>query len=140
IEDAFAWLDRNWPGEPSETVLSWGDSRIGNMIFDGFTPAAVLDWEMTALAPREVDLAWYLFIHRFFQDLAEQFAQPGLADVARRAELVEAYERSSGQTVRDLDWYVMYAALRYAIVMSQVTRRMVHFGEGPQPATPDEYV
>ena len=140
IEDAFDWLEKNWPSEPSETVLSWGDSRIGNVIFDEFAPAAVLDWEMTALAPREMDLAWYLFIHRFFQDLAEQFGQPGLPDVAHRADVIGAYEQASGHTVRDFDWYVMYAALRYAIVMSQVTRRMIHFGEAPVPATPDEYV
>ena len=140
IEETFAWLEANWPADPGETVLSWGDARIGNMIFDEFRPVAVLDWEMAALAPREVDLAWYLFIHRFFQDLAELFQQPGLPDVAKRAELIETYERLSGHRVRDFDWYVMYAALRYAIVMSQVKRRMIHFGEDSAPETPDEYV
>lgn len=140
IDDAFSWLESHWPHDPGEAVLSWGDSRIGNMMFDEFTPVAVLDWEMAALAPREVDLAWYLYIHRFFQDLAEQFGQPGLPDVTRRTELVAGYEAVSGHTVRDFDFYIVYAALRYAIVMSQVTRRMIHFGEAPTPATPDEYV
>jgi aminoglycoside phosphotransferase (APT) family kinase protein len=140
IDDTFAWLEANWPTDPGETVLSWGDSRIGNMIFEDFAPTAVLDWEMAGLGPREIDLAWFLFIHRFFQDLAELFQQPGLPDVARRTELVATYEQLSGHTVRDLDWYLMYAALRYAIVMSQVKRRMIHFGEDTVPATPDEYV
>ena len=140
IEETFDWLEANWPSDPGETVLSWGDSRIGNMIFDDFTPVAVLDWEMASLGPREIDVAWFIYIHRFFQDLAELFEQPGLADVARRKEVVATYEQRSGHTVRDLDWYLMYAGLRYAIVMSQVKRRMIHFGEDTVPATPDEYV
>jgi aminoglycoside phosphotransferase (APT) family kinase protein len=140
IEETFAWLEKHWPSDPGETVLSWGDSRIGNMIFDDFRPVAVLDWEMAGLGPREIDLAWYVFIHRFFQDLAELFEQPGLADVARCKDVVATYEERSGHEVRDLDWYFMYAALRYAIVMSQVKRRMIHFGEDTEPATLDEYV
>ena len=140
IEDAFEWLERNWPAEAGDTVLSWGDARIGNVIYTGFEPAAVLDWEMAALGPREIDLAWFIFLHRFFQDIAEMFAQPGLPDVCRRADVVEVYEQASGQPVRDLDFYLVYAALRHAVVMSQVKRRMIHFGEDTEPATPDEYV
>ncbi|MDT4937481.1 MAG: hypothetical protein QOG80_1152 [Pseudonocardiales bacterium] len=140
IEDAFTWLEANWPADPGETVLSWGDSRIGNMIFDDFRPVAVLDWEMAALGPREIDIAWFVFIHRFFQDIAELFEQPGLPDVARRTDVVATYERCSGHSVRNLEWYLMYAAVRYAIVMSQVKRRMIHFGEDTEPATLDEYV
>jgi len=140
IEETFDWLEANWPSDPGETVLSWGDSRIGNMIFDDFTPVAVLDWEMASVGQREIDVAWYLYIHRFFQDLAEMFEQPGLPDVARRAEIVATYEAASGHRLRDLDWYLTYAGLRYAIVMSQVKRRMIHFGEDTAPATFDEYV
>ena len=87
IEETFDWLEANWPKDPGETVLSWGDSRPGNMIYDGFTPVAVLDWEMCTLGPREVDLAWMCFLHRFFQDLAEVFELPGLARLFRRDEV-----------------------------------------------------
>jgi len=140
IEHAFDWLEENWPDDPGEAVLSWGDSRIGNVIYREFEPVAVLDWEMAALGPREIDLAWFIFIHRFFQDIAEMFQQPGLPDVARRGDVVATYEAVSGHRVRDLDFYLVYAALRHAIVMSQVKRRMIHFGEDVEPATPDEYV
>jgi aminoglycoside phosphotransferase (APT) family kinase protein len=140
IEDAFTWLEQHWPEQPSDTVLSWGDARIGNVIYDGFRPIAVLDWEMAALAPREVDLAWFIFIHRFFQDIAEMFEQPGLPDMCRRQDVVDTYQAAAGKSVRDLDFYLVYAALRHAIVMSQVKRRMIHFGEDTTPDTPDEYV
>ena len=43
---------RNWPAHESPTVLSWGDSRIGNVLYDDFAPAALLDWEMAGLGPR----------------------------------------------------------------------------------------
>jgi aminoglycoside phosphotransferase (APT) family kinase protein len=33
-------------------------------------PAAVLDWEMTALGPREVDIAWLIFAHMVFHERA----------------------------------------------------------------------
>jgi aminoglycoside phosphotransferase (APT) family kinase protein len=140
IEDGFDWLDRHWPAEPGDAVLSWGDARIGNVIYDGFRPVAVLDWEMAALGPRELDLAWFIFIHRFFQDIAEMFDQPGLPDMCRRDDVVDTYQAASGHAVRDLDFYLVYAALRHAVVMSQVKRRMIHFGEDTTPDTSDEYV
>ena len=37
-------------------MLSWGDSRIGNVMYRDFAPVAVLDWEMAPLGPRELDL------------------------------------------------------------------------------------
>jgi aminoglycoside phosphotransferase (APT) family kinase protein len=140
IEETFAWLEAHWPAHPGETVLCWGDARPGNMIYDGFCPVAVLDWEMCSLGPREVDLAWMLFLHHFFQDIAEIFELPGLPEMFRRDDVVAVYEKASGHTVHDIDFFIVYAALRHAVVMSQVKRRMIHFGEDDEPATPDEYV
>ena len=139
LERAFDWLEEHWP-EPTPAVLCWGDARPGNILFDGFTPAAVLDWEMVTFAPRELDLGWVVFIHRFFQDIARVFEIDGLPDFLRPADVVATYESLTGHTVRDLDWYVVYAALRHGIVMSQIKRRMAHFGEETLPDDPDDYV
>ncbi len=140
IEEAFDWLEANWPADPGPGVLSWGDARPGNIIYDGFTPAAVIDWEMAAIAPREVDLAWMVFLHLFFQDIANVFEMPGIPDFFRREDAIATYEELSGHTVRDFDWYVVYAGLRHAVVMSRVKRRMIHFGEEQQPDDPDGFV
>ena len=140
IERSLAWLEERWPAEPGPDVLSWGDSRIGNIIYDGFTPVAVLDWEMAALGPREVDVAWFIFLHRFFQDIAEFFGVPGLPDFLRRSEVERQYAEFSGYTLRDMDFYLTYAALRHAIVMARVKRRMIHFGEDEVPDDVDDYV
>ena len=38
LERGFAWLDANWPEHEGPTVLSWGDSRIGNVLYRDFEP------------------------------------------------------------------------------------------------------
>ncbi|WP_067477820.1 phosphotransferase family protein [Nocardia amamiensis] len=140
IERSFAWLDEHWPAAPGPDVLSWGDARPGNIIYRGFDPVAVLDWEMAALGPRELDLAWVIFIHRFFQDLATRFGQPGLPDFLRRDDVVAKYQALTGYPVRDLDFHLVYAALRHAIVMARVKRRMIHFGEDTDTPDRDDYI
>lgn len=140
LERAFAQLEEQWPSDPGDAVLSWGDARPGNVLYDGFEPVAVLDWEMAALGPRELDIGWYVFLHRFFQDIAEVFELPGMPDFADPVTVATTYERLSGHAVRDLDWYVLYAATRQGVIMSQVKRRMVHFGEEQTPDEPDDFV
>jgi aminoglycoside phosphotransferase (APT) family kinase protein len=140
LERAFDWIEAHWPTDPGETVLSWGDARPGNILYQEFTPCAVLDWEMAALGPRELDLGWFIFIHRFFQDIAEAFDLPGLPDLAHPEDVAASYRARTGHAVRDLDWYIVYAALRHGVVMCQIKRRMIHFGEDTVPADVDDYV
>ncbi|MET7717445.1 phosphotransferase family protein [Streptomyces sp. NPDC005407] len=140
IESAFDWLDAHWPADEGETVLNWGDARIGNIIYDGFEPAAVLDWEMAGYAPREVDLGWTVYLHRFFQDLTVTFGQRGLPDFLRRDAIEDRYARLTGHRPRDMDFHTLYAALRHAIVMLRVAYRQVHFGETQVPEDPDALI
>lgn len=140
IERAFDWLERNFPDDPGPDVLCWGDSRPGNIIYRDFTPVAVLDWEMAALGPCELDLAWMIFLHRFFQDIALRFELPGLPDFMRRSDVVAHYERASGHTVHNLDFHLVYAAVRQAIVMARMKLRMIGMGEDAEPDDPDDYV
>ncbi len=137
LESAFSWLEDHWPKDEGEAVISWGDSRIGNVLYDGFRPAALLDWEMAAIGPRELDLGWLAFMHRFFQDIAVGAGLPGLPDFLRLEDVASSYERASGRTPRDLDFYFTYAALRHGIIMARIHRRMVHFGQSEWSDDPD---
>jgi aminoglycoside phosphotransferase (APT) family kinase protein len=139
IERTFQWLDDHWPVE-GETVVSWGDSRIGNILYRDFRPVAVLDWEMVGLATREVDLAWLVCLHRSFQEIAERVGVPGLPDFLRRADVVAHYHELTGHEPVDMHWYETYAALRFAIIMFRINRRAVHFGEAQAPADPDDAI
>jgi len=140
IEACFAWLEDHWPADEGPTVLSWGDARIGNMMFRDFEPVAVLDWEMATLGPREIDLGWFIYLHRFFDDLATGFGMPGMPDFMRRDDVAAAYEARSGHRPRDLDFYTMYAALRHGIIMSRTQRRAIHFGEATMPSDVDDLI
>ncbi|PNE37656.1 phosphotransferase family protein [Streptomyces noursei] len=135
IERGFAWLADHWPEDSDETVLTWGDARIGNIVYDGFAPAAILDWEMAALGPRELDLGWMIYLHRFFQDLTEGGGQRGLPDFLRRDRVEARYARLTGHEPRAMEFHTLYAALRHAIVMLRVAYRQIHFGEGVPPAS-----
>ncbi|GHB78854.1 putative phosphotransferase [Streptomyces cirratus] len=139
LERAFDRLEELWPADEGEPVLNWGDARIGNVIYqpDGFEPVAVLDWEMAAYAPREVDLGWTVYLHRFFQDLTVGFGQPGLPDFLRRDDLERRYAELTGHVPRHMEFHTLYAALRHGIVMLRIAYRQAHFGEVEVPADPD---
>lgn len=142
LERAFEWLDANWPAaaDAAAPVVSWGDSRIGNMMFRDFEPVAVLDWEMAGVAPRELDVGWMIFLHRFFQDLCFDMGIPGLPEMFEPESVAARYAEASGHEPVDLDWFIVYAALRHGIVMTRATRRGVHFGAQEMPDDPDDLV
>ncbi len=140
LERAFEWLDAHWPNDTGQAVLSWGDSRIGNVMYGDWEPVAVLDWEMAALGPRELDLGWLVFMHAFFEGIAGQLGLPGLPDFLRLANVAEHYAELTGYEPADLHWYQVYAALRHGIVMTRVRARQVHFGEDGWPDDPDEAI
>ncbi|HJO24597.1 MAG: phosphotransferase family protein [Myxococcota bacterium] len=140
IERAFAWLEQHWPDEEGAAVVSWGDSRIGNILFDGFAPAAVLDWEMAALGPRELDLGWLCFMHLFFDDIARQTGLPGMPHFLRPEDVAATYAERTGRAPGDLRFYDVYAGLRHAIIMTRVSARRIHFGEAEWPEDVDEVI
>lgn len=138
IERCFAWLDEHWPSTESDQVVSWGDSRIGNVIYRDFEPVAVLDWEMAALGPRELDVAWLVFAHRAFEDLASFFGAPGMPDFLRPDDVAATYESLTGYAPRDLEWYMTYAATQWGIVFLRTGQRAVRFGEQEMPDDVDD--
>jgi aminoglycoside phosphotransferase (APT) family kinase protein len=142
LHRAFAWLDDHWPTEADERDPRpcWGDARIGNVIYDGFAPVAVLDWEMATLGPPELDLGWTIFMHRFFQDLCDQFALPGLPTFLARSDVVASYVAHGGRPPVDLDWFVTYSAVRHGTIMARVVGRQVHFGEHERPDDLEELI
>lgn len=139
IGRAFAWAEDNLP-DTDEAVLTWGDARIGNIMYRDFTPVAVLDWEMATVGPRELDIAWMIFLHRFFQDLAAMAGLEGLPDFLRREDVATEYLQQTGHRPTDLDFYTTYAALIHAVIMFRIQCRAIHFGQAQEPANPDEMI
>lgn len=140
IERALDALEASTPTVAGPAVLCWGDSRIGNIVYRDFRPVAVLDWEMAALGPREMDLGWMIFLHRFFEDIAASAGLPGLPQMLRRDNVAADYLRRTGHHAQDLEWFVTYAALRQAIIMYRIQCRTVAFGQSEETADPDDMI
>jgi aminoglycoside phosphotransferase (APT) family kinase protein len=140
IERAFAWLDEHWPADEGPAVVCWGDSRIGNVMYEDFTPVAVLDWEMASLGPRELDVAWLVYGHRIFEDIAVAMGLRGMPELLQPGEVAATYESLTGHTLGDLAFYGTYAALQYGIVFLRTGHRQVHFGEVELPQQVDDVI
>jgi len=133
IERGFRWLAENWLADSGETVLSWGDARVNNVIYRDFRPVALLDWEMAGLGPREIDIAWLVGGHCVFQDIAGLFGSPGMPDFLRLEDVATQYEAATGHGVRDIGFYLTYTAIQWATVFVIAGLRRVRFGEEAMP-------
>ncbi len=135
IDAAFEWLDANRPPDPGRDAIVWGDARISNMVFapDG-TPRAVIDWEMAGTGPGEIDLAWFLWMDRQFTSV---FGAPRLPGFPGEDELIARWERATGETAQDLDWYLVFAGVRFSITLMRVALRSM--ADGALPPDADVY-
>ena len=132
IERGLAWLEARVP-TGTDTVLCWGDARIGNVLYRDFEPVGVLDWEMAAVGPREMDLAWLVFAHRVFETIAGSMELPGMPDFLREEDVRSSYAEATGVEVGELDWFQLYDAVQWGIVFMRTGARQVRFGEIEQP-------
>jgi aminoglycoside phosphotransferase (APT) family kinase protein len=140
VESLFDWLHAHRPGDAGRDTITWGDARIGNILYRDFEPVAVLDWEMAALGPAEVDVAWMIWMHRFFHDIALNYGMPGIPDFLERAHVIATYEELSGRTLRDMEWFEVLAATRMAVITIRTTMRGIVFGQAEQPDDPDDLI
>jgi aminoglycoside phosphotransferase (APT) family kinase protein len=123
-EAAWEWLAKHQPsGEPEGLV--WGDARIGNIIFDGTRPAAVLDWEMVTCGSPEKDLGWAVFLDRHH---SEGLDAPRLEGFPPYDECMAYYEGLTGHRVAHLHYYQVFAGFRFACVMMRIAQQLLHYG------------
>jgi aminoglycoside phosphotransferase (APT) family kinase protein len=138
VEKGFAFLEEHWPQHEGPAVLSWGDSRIGNMMYRDFEPVAVFDWEMASIGPRELDVGWMLGLHAVFEGMVSQWGFEGMPHFLQMDDVASTYEVMTGYELRDLKWYVAYTALQMGIVFLRTGQRSVRFGETQPPANADD--
>jgi len=123
-EAAWEWLNAH-PLDDRPTELSWGDSRIGNMLFHEAEVKAVLDWEMVSLGGREMDLGWWLFLDRFHTDGYGLKRLPGFGT---REDTVAEWESRTGLRADHLEFYEIFAGFRFAVVMIRLARMALEWG------------
>lgn len=115
-DPGLRWLEEHAPRE-ERLGLSWGDARVGNMIFADDRCAAVLDWEMAAILDPEADLAWWLFLDWHH---SAGFGIDRLAGFPDPSETVAAWEARVDRPARHLPYYEVFAAFRFAVIMIRI--------------------
>jgi aminoglycoside phosphotransferase (APT) family kinase protein len=127
---ALDWLAAHAPDAPPG--LSWGDARIGNMIWQDYHCAGVLDWEAAALAPAEADIGWFVMFDRMsFDDLDT----PRLEGFPTREAMVEQWEEGMGRAViGGIDYWEIFGVMRFCAIMVKLGDRLTSRGLAPVEA------
>jgi aminoglycoside phosphotransferase (APT) family kinase protein len=113
LRRAHDWLLAHRPAR-LETGLSWGDARIGNMVFRDFRCVAVLDWETITLAGAQLDLAHWLLMDEYY---TTGLGLPPLPGIGGREETIALWEALVGRPADQLAWHEVLAAFRLAVNM-----------------------
>jgi aminoglycoside phosphotransferase (APT) family kinase protein len=120
LDEATSWLERNRPLDFVPGIMH-GDYQFANVMYEHGTPArlaAIIDWEMGTIGDPKIDLAW----------VVQGWPAPGedadtsymdLTGMPSAQELCEAYALTSGRQVDDMDYYIILARWKLAIVLEQ---------------------
>jgi aminoglycoside phosphotransferase (APT) family kinase protein len=114
--------------ESGPPTIVHGDYRLDNTMMAADDPGrivAVLDWEMSTLGDPLADLGLFLL---YWGNAGAQIIATGSAIDARAGfltadEVVERYARESGRAVDALDWYVVFAFYKLAIIVEGIHAR-----------------
>lgn len=105
-----------------------GDFKIDNLMVDRNDPTKILgllDWEMSTLGDTLADVG----ILCSFWDHDGEFHNPitagatALEGFPRREEMVQRYGSARGIDVADLDWYLVFADFKIAVILEGIHAR-----------------
>lgn len=113
------WLAARRPHE-HRIGLIHGDLQWANVLFAHDAPrlAAIIDWELSTLGDPMLDLAWILTAWSEHDDPpGHEGGSLPYGAMPTRAELVARYGERSGRDLRDIDWFVVLASYKLAIIL-----------------------
>lgn len=125
VDVAMEYIRARQPHDTPVNVL-WGDSTPSNVMFaeDG-SVNALIDWELAALGPAELDLAWWLYFDDLF---SRRFGIDRLEGLPTCDETVAIWEAATGRKAEHLEYYDIVVALRMALVAVGAFDRQVAMG------------
>jgi aminoglycoside phosphotransferase (APT) family kinase protein len=124
---AATWLRAHRPLDFVPGLMH-GDYQFANVMFRHGGPArlaAIVDWEMGTVGDPKLDLAWMV------QSWPEDTSSPAAAEssyvdltgMPSRSALLGRYAEVSGRQVDDIDYYVILAKWKLAVVLEQGFQR-----------------
>jgi aminoglycoside phosphotransferase (APT) family kinase protein len=127
LEPATAWLGEHKPLDFIPGLMH-GDYQFANVMYEHGAPArmaAIVDWEMGTVGDPKLDLAW--MIQGWPADTsAPEAASQGYVDMTGMPtsdEVLKHYGAVSGRQVDDIDYYLVLAKWKLAIVLEQGFQR-----------------
>jgi aminoglycoside phosphotransferase (APT) family kinase protein len=127
LDEASAWLRSHKPIDYVPGLMH-GDYQFANVMYAHGAPArlaAIVDWEMGTVGDPKLDLGWV--VQSWPDDTTAESARgSGYVDMygmPTRTEVLEHYAKVSGRQVDDIDYYVILAKWKLAIVLEQGFQR-----------------
>jgi aminoglycoside phosphotransferase (APT) family kinase protein len=127
LDEASAWLRSHRPIDYIPGLMH-GDYQFANVMFRHGAPArlaAIVDWEMGTVGDPKLDLGW--MVQGWPQDTSSPDAATSsyvdMTGMPSREEVVAHYAEVSGRQVDDIDYYVILAKWKLAIVLEQGFQR-----------------
>ena len=128
------WLSRHKPSQWEPGIIH-GDYQFANVMFRHGAPArlaAMVDWEMSTVGDPLLDLAWVM---NGWTDPGEDRTK-GYVDTTGMPsgrEMLDHYAKVSGRNVDEIDYYIILARFKLAIVLEAGYARVVA-GDADNPA------
>ncbi|MFG3025706.1 phosphotransferase family protein [Streptomyces sp. NPDC048254] len=125
LDAAAEWLRGHRPRTYRPGIMH-GDYQFANVMYAHGTPArlaAIVDWEMATVGDPLLDLGWALIAWPPEGDDMHHSRYLDLAGMPPRDGLLEHYASVSGRPVDDIDYYVVLARFKLAIVLEKTVAR-----------------
>ncbi|ORV99469.1 acyl-CoA dehydrogenase [Mycobacterium lacus] len=129
LDEASDWLRRNRPAHYTPGIMH-GDYQFANVMFTHGAPArlaAIVDWEMTTVGDPLLDLAWALLGYDGERPRDDGFYLD-MRGMPPRGELLEHYEKVSGLSTENIDYYLVLANWKLGIVLEKTYAAAVRTG------------
>ena len=106
--------------------LMHGDYQFANVMYREGAPArlaAIVDWEMGTVGDPKLDLGWMVQSWPEHTDAPSAMSYVDMRGMPSRTEVIDHYAKVSGRQVDDLDYYLVLAKWKLAIVLEQGFQR-----------------
>ena len=124
LDAATEWLRAHRPLDFIPGLMH-GDYQFANVMYQDGAPAklaAIVDWEMGTVGDPKLDLGWMVQSWPE-KDEPSAMSYVDMSGMPSRTEVVDHYAKVSGRQVDDLDYYLVLAKWKLAIVLEQGFQR-----------------